>query len=220
MRLTPARHQATCPVIMPAMRLSPRRCRRYISGRHGRAPDRSPRGRAATAALCSRAVRCDLKPIVAHHRAARVAARARAAAAPNWKVIPGTCKRTDFMHSSSVADVLRGDAETGRKLHNSLGKMPPRVCRQTATHARHERIRSTANPGGTICASLSVPFDLRIPRLSTDCGIISCAILCSRMECHFSPRRSRQAACLKANALGETRRVGIPAGRAGTTGYF
>ena len=122
MRLTPARHQATCPVIMPAMRLSPRRCRRYISGRHGRAPDRSPRGRAATAALCSRAVRCDLKPIVAHRRAARVAARARAAAAPNWKVIPGTCKRTDFMHSSSVADVLRGDAETGRKLHNSLGK--------------------------------------------------------------------------------------------------
>ena len=123
------------PVPMPAMRLSPRRRRPYISGRHNRAPDRSPRGRAAAPALCTRAVRCDLKPIV-ERRAARVAAWATAAAAPNWKAIPDSCRKTHFMHSSSVADVLRGDAETGRKLHNRLGKMPPRVCRQTAIHAR------------------------------------------------------------------------------------
>ena len=122
---------ANMPVPMPAMRLSPRRRRPYISGRHGRAPDCSPGGRAATAALCTRAVRCDLK-----RRAARGAAWATAAAAQNWKVVPDSCKKTHCMHSSSVSDVLRGDAETGRKLHNRLGKMPPRVCRQTAIHAR------------------------------------------------------------------------------------
>jgi hypothetical protein len=80
------------PVTMPAMRLSPRRCRRYISGCHDRAPDRSPRGRSAAPALSTRAVRCDLKPIVGC-LAARVAAWTTAAAAPNWRGYPTRAER-------------------------------------------------------------------------------------------------------------------------------
>jgi hypothetical protein len=141
--LTPAKHQATCRLPCPLCAFRRDACQPYISGRHGRAPDYSPGRRAAAPAPCTRAIICDLKPIV-DRRAARVAAWTPAAAAPNWKVIPDWCKKTSFMHSTKAWEKCRLVF----------------VARQQWMPDTGGRICSTANPGCTICASPFFPFDL------------------------------------------------------------
>lgn len=137
--LTPAKHQATCRLPCPLCAFRRDACQPYISGRHGRAPDYSPGRRAAAPAPCTRAVRCDLKPIM-DRRAARVAA----------------------CHNRRSAQ-LEGDSRLVQKdqfhaFHKSMEKMPPRVCRQTAMHARHGRTNPQHRESGW--------HDLRVAILS------------------------------------------------------
>jgi len=89
--------------------------------------------------LCTRAVRCDLKPIM-DRLAARVAA----------------------CHNRRGAQ-LEGDSrlmqkDQSRAFHKSMEKMPPRVCRQTAMHARHGRTNPQHRESGW--------HDLRVAILS------------------------------------------------------